>query len=221
MIKEFYSNLVFNDNVLHASSLLKGRKIELTQEFLGDVLGYPNEGIERYYNHKEVPYEGYSCDCIVKELMDEKGDSMDVSRLIAYNRVLLSDISQMVIPRIGKSNIPTFLEIFYSWCALQPVNLSFIILSHMKNVLGNKKAELPYGMVLMVIAKRRNVNLNIYTAKMSSLQGTYGSILLQNISFCLSGKGWTRDEDHVSNEEPSAKKGKHKVGSTSKHNPPP
>lgn len=60
MIKEFYSNLVFDDNELRATSLIKGRKIKLSQEFLADVLGCPNEGIERYYSHREVPYEDYS-----------------------------------------------------------------------------------------------------------------------------------------------------------------
>lgn len=97
MIKEFYSNLVFNADSLRTTSLIKGRKIELSQEFMADVLGCPNEGIERYYSHKEVPNEGYSCDRAIRELMEGKSDSIDVSRLSVSNRVLLSAISQMVI----------------------------------------------------------------------------------------------------------------------------
>lgn len=109
--------------------------------------------------------------------MEGKADIIDVSRLSVYNYVLLSAISQMVIPRAGKSNIPTFLEIFYCWCALRslPLNLPYIIFNHMKSVLENKKAELPYGVILIVIVKRRNVNLNLYNAEAFSLQGSYGS----------------------------------------------
>lgn len=39
MIKEFYSNLIFNADELKAISLMKGRKVELSQQFLVDVIG--------------------------------------------------------------------------------------------------------------------------------------------------------------------------------------
>lgn len=124
--------------------------------------------------------------------MEGKVDSMDVSRLGASDCALLSANNQMVITRAGKSNIPTFffLEIFYYWCILRglPLNLPYIILSHMKIVLANKKDELPYGVILIVIAKRRNVNLSVYVAKTPFVQGLYGSRLLQNMGFRLLGK---------------------------------
>lgn len=113
MIKDFYSNLVFDSDELRATSHIKGRMVELSQEFLADIIGCPNEGTMRYFNHREVPYKGYSCGRAIRELMESKVDSIDVSHLNVTNRVLLSAISQMMIPRVGKSNIPTFLEIFY------------------------------------------------------------------------------------------------------------
>lgn len=97
--------------------------------------------------------------------MEGKYDSMDVSQLSVSNHVLLSGTSQVVIPCASKSNIPNFLDIFYYRCIMHglPLNLPYILLSHMKMALIKKKVELPYGVVPTIIAKRRNVNMNMYT----------------------------------------------------------
>lgn len=107
---------------------------------------------------------------------------MDISRLSASNRVLLSAINQMVIPKVSKSNIPMFLELFYCWCVLHglPFNLPYIILNHIRSALSNKKVDLLYDIVIIAIAKRRNANMDVYTA---SVHGTYNSRLLQNVGF--------------------------------------
>lgn len=167
LIKEFYSNLVFDSSELRATSLMKGRKIELSQEFLADVIACPNEGIEHYFSHKEIPYEGYSREKAIRELMNGKSDVLDVARLDVSNRLLIHAISQTIVPRVVKSNNPTFLEIFYAWCALQglPLNLLYTILNHMRYVVSSKKAELPYGTILTLIAKRRGVNLSVYDSE--------------------------------------------------------
>lgn len=44
MVKEFFLNLVFDDDELQAMSMIKGQKMELTIEFMDDVIGCPNEG---------------------------------------------------------------------------------------------------------------------------------------------------------------------------------
>lgn len=182
------------------------------------VLGCPNEGIQRYYSHKEVPYEGYFRDRAICELKEGMADFVDDTRLSVFNHVLLSTINQMVIPRAGKSNIPTFLEIFYCWCVLSglPLNLPFIILSYMEIVLANKMAKLPYGVMLTVIAKRRNVNLSVYATEKPSVQRSYRRILLQNMGFKLLGKVWTRVEDPDLDEDSRMRNIKHKFGSTTK-----
>lgn len=121
--------------------LLKGGKLISLRNSWQMYLDAPNEGIKRYYSHKEVPYEGYSQDCVVRELLEGKADSINVSHLRASNQVLLSAISQMVIPRTGKSNIPTSLEIFYCCCILcgLPLNLPYIYFEPYEN--GSCKQE--------------------------------------------------------------------------------
>lgn len=52
--------MVFDSNDLKASSMMKGLKVKITQQFLTDVIVGPNEGIKCYFSHKEIPYEGYS-----------------------------------------------------------------------------------------------------------------------------------------------------------------
>lgn len=44
MVKEFYSNLSF-DEELRGLSMIKGCKIELTPDYLAEVIGCPNEGV--------------------------------------------------------------------------------------------------------------------------------------------------------------------------------
>lgn len=51
--------------------------------------------------------------------MEGKIDILDVSRIDANHNILIHAISQNVIPWVGKSKNPTFLEIFYCWCALE------------------------------------------------------------------------------------------------------
>lgn len=113
MIKEFYSNLIFDSDGLRATFLIKGRKVELSQVFLVDILKCPNDDIERYFIHKEVPYEGYLLERAIHELMEGKVEAINVSQLNVSNRVLLHAISQKVLPSVGKSNTTSFLEIFY------------------------------------------------------------------------------------------------------------
>lgn len=60
LIKEFYTNLVFDPTDLKATSLMKGRRVKLSQQYLAKIIGCPNEDIERNFSYKEVPYEGYS-----------------------------------------------------------------------------------------------------------------------------------------------------------------
>lgn len=73
-----------------------------------------------------------------------------------------------------------------------------------------------YGNVVIVIAKRRNVDLSVYAIEKPSLQGSYESKFLQNIDFRLSKKGWMRDEVPESYEDPDTRKGKRKAGPTTK-----
>lgn len=67
-----------------------------------------------------------------------------MAQMDVLNRLLVHAINWNIIPRVGKSNNLTFLEIFYVWCALRglPLNLPYIMMNHMKYVITNKKAEL-------------------------------------------------------------------------------
>lgn len=91
----------------------------------------------------------------------------------------------------------------------------------MRAALGNKKAELPYGSIVSITAKRKNVFMDTYTATPSSLQSKYNSRLLQNLGFRFTSKGWIRAVDPGSDEDPASRKGKRKVGSSSRRKAPP
>lgn len=79
----------FDETELLTTLMIKDRKIYLSPEFLAYVINCPNEGVEHYFSHKEVPYEGYIRDRAIKELMGGKFGGMDVSKMDVVNRVLL------------------------------------------------------------------------------------------------------------------------------------
>lgn len=110
----------------------------------------------------------------------------------------------MVVPKASKSNIPTFLEIFYCWCILHciPLSLPFIFLNHMRSALSKKKAKLPCGSVITLITRRRNAFMDMYSAAPPSIQGTYNSQLFQNLDFKLTSKGWIKVDDPDVDEDP-------------------
>lgn len=91
--------------------------MESSLQSVVETISCPNEGVERYFSHKKVPYERYSREWAIKELMGGRTDVLDIAKMEVSNRVLVHAISQNVIPQINKSNAPTFLEIFYCWCA--------------------------------------------------------------------------------------------------------
>lgn len=103
--------MVFDSKRLRATSTMKGRRINITQQSLTGIIGCPNEGIECYFSHKEIAYEGYYRERAIRELMNEKSDVLNVAKLDASNRLLIHGISQTIIPRVSKSNRSTFLEI--------------------------------------------------------------------------------------------------------------
>lgn len=145
--------------------MIKGRKIVLTPEYLTEVIGCLNEGVQRYFSHKEVLYEGYIRDQAIWELMGGKQEAMDVLKMEVSTRVMLSATTQMVVPKARKSNVSTHLGTFYCWAVLHgiPLNLPFILLNHMRTILNNKKSELPYGFVITALGKQRNMIIEVYT----------------------------------------------------------
>lgn len=87
--------------------------------------------------------------------MSGKFEVLDVAEFEVPNRLLVHAVSQIVIPRVGKSITPTFQESFYCWCAMHclALNLPFIIMSHICCVISNKKFKLPYGMMITLIVQ--------------------------------------------------------------------
>lgn len=81
MLKEFYDNLEFDETEPIASLMVKGRKIALIPDFVADIIGCQYEGVERYFSHKETPYEGYIRDRAIRELMEGRSVAMSVSKI--------------------------------------------------------------------------------------------------------------------------------------------
>lgn len=109
MVKEFYANLSFEDE-LQGVSMIKGRKVVLTPEYLTEVIGCPNKGVQRYFSHKEVPFEGYIRDRAVKELMGGKAGLIDVSKMDVSIRVPSQPSPKRLCPKLVSLTYPRLLK---------------------------------------------------------------------------------------------------------------
>lgn len=141
--------------------------------------------------------------------MNGRFDVLNVACLDVSNSLLIHVISHTIIPRVGKSNNPTFLSILYTWCALHglPLNLPYITMNHINYVVTNKKPELPYGSVLTL-----NVNLFLYNVEEPSIQGSYKNLVPYSMGFRLARKSWTKVEEGDSDHEDiGSNKGKKKA----------
>ncbi|KAF7835940.1 cytochrome P450 71D7-like [Senna tora] len=106
MIREFYSNLVFDHDSLEASVLLRGRRARLTKETLSLLLKCPNTGICPEMVG-DVVSASYSREEYIKELIGFESSMCPIGLLNADNRIIFHIVDQelaygMIITIIAK-----------------------------------------------------------------------------------------------------------------------
>ncbi|KAF7830650.1 Fgenesh protein 21 [Senna tora] len=170
MIREFYSNLVFDRESLEASVLLRGRRTRLTKETLSLLLRCPNTGVCPEMVG-DVVSASYFREDYIKELIGFESSMCPIGLLSADNRILFHIVDQVVIPRQNKSNDPNNTELFLMWCISKSlkINLPHIILTHFKHICETSQ-ELAYGMVITIIAKYMRVEIEEYEGECAKFQ---------------------------------------------------
>ncbi|KAF7841244.1 uncharacterized protein G2W53_003542 [Senna tora] len=192
MIREFYSNLVFDRESLEASVLLRGRRTRLTKETLSLLLRCPNTGVCPEMVG-DVVSASYSREDYIKELIGFESSMCPIGLLSADNRILFHIVDQVVIPRQNKSNDPNNTELFLMWCISKSlkINLPHIILTHFKHICETSQ-ELAYGMVITIIAKYMRVEIEEYEGECAKFQSKCDIGCLHQMQFRKVGKIWVK-----------------------------
>ncbi|KAF7823667.1 uncharacterized protein G2W53_021811 [Senna tora] len=212
MIREFYSNLVFDRESLEASVLLRGRRTRLTKETLSLLLRCPNTGVCPEMVG-DVVSASYSSEDYIKELIGFESSMCPIGLLSADNRILFHIVDQVVIPRQNKSNDPNNTELFLMWCISKSlkINLPHIILTHFKHICETSQ-ELAYGMVITIIAKYMRVEIEEYEGECAKFQSKCDIGCLHQMQFRKVGKIWVKkgkegEEGPQTDEVPEPSKG--------------
>ncbi|MQM01010.1 hypothetical protein Taro_033754, partial [Colocasia esculenta] len=155
LIKAFYMTLKDQNNGSLKASV-KGVEIEITEDSLAEILGCTKQGhklTERI--DRETQRLG-----IIGPLGNIVKKSLDVNQLAARKRIIHSIITTIITPRAGTHSIISSRDGNLLFWAIQghPVNLPAVIMERMRNS-SNLKESLPYGPLLTVLFKKKNIEL--------------------------------------------------------------
>jgi len=205
LVREFYTNLSVkekkNVNEKFLISSVKGVKIEVTQEFLSQVLNIPNEDRRMFSSFWFEEAKVNRNQLIIKYTKENK--TFNSTNLEDTPKILHNMIRHTLLPRCGSFDVISDIDlcIIYHLMNKTKLNLCYIIIQHMiDSCLAIKQTVvgLPYGMHLTPLFQKVNVplegeerrldfmtfssktigQLHITTSNMSSstTSGTSGSI---------------------------------------------
>ncbi|GAB2288347.1 hypothetical protein Dimus_022679 [Dionaea muscipula] len=166
--KEFYKNLTvtLTKKKEVARSSVRGVKIEMDSMTLALILGVPgNNGICEYI--KEVWQESKFIKPIEITRNFANDELINVARRVKlikmkpFQRFLHFVVMKIVVPRFGKRDTTSFMDLMYMDHILtrRLVNLPRLMMRHMTYVISVENHELPYGDWLTMVFEAFNVPL--------------------------------------------------------------
>lgn len=146
IMKEFFSNLDFDSNLLKGEMSLWGMKCVINQHLATSLLGFKvTDPTVKIFECNNVIFQGYIKRQAIKMFTGSNQDSIRPADLDDETRVLHHAITQLLVPKSYKKNSPNNREIFYLWCVKNSyvLDVPFIILSHMKAFLASQTLDMP------------------------------------------------------------------------------
>lgn len=189
LMREFYSNLIFEEGTLNGDFYLRGRQMKLTEFTLGTFLNAEKPRKDSVRVFEKIKYPGYEKKEAIKLLTGLSGKKITVYDLPNNDRLMNHGLIQLIMPRKHKTNDPTNRDIFYLWCIKTGlhIDVSFLVLSFMKEFTVGKLVEMPYGMLITRIAIGLGIDLSKEQDKMEVNAGGYDYMLLKNLNLIPEG----------------------------------
>jgi hypothetical protein len=172
--KAFYFNVVISSEKNYIISELKGKKIKVTEQLLGDLLNLPLTGHKLYgtswfkmagLNKKELMAEMYEPGTTFSKFPPS-------SQLKHEFKMLHNMCLHSIFPRKGSKDKVTENDMMMMYHMFNKVkmNLPYVLIQHMIYTIenGTKKITLPYGMFLTRVFRHFDVSLRGEEGKNSS-----------------------------------------------------
>ena len=120
-------------------------------------------------------------------------------------------VSRIFFPRVGRYDLMTGKDIYliHHVVSKTPLNLPFLIIDAMREVLNRSKAPLPYGMALTMIFRESRVSFKGEVVYRLSYTDTYNNHSLRRMGFVRVDGRWTKGrvvavEEEIDEEEEQA-----------------
>ena len=174
----------------HRESIVKGKRIIITEESLGSLLQMPIEGNK----YLELDCRTSALRTIFERDNIDEIESVTTSSLSLEMRLLHNFISRIFISRTGKfdwisERDPTFMECITKGKA---INLPFIMIGQMKETIRKAKTCLPYGTVFILLFQNVHIDLSEEYIKELHHSDTYSIKYLMRMGYHLSDGHWKR-----------------------------
>ncbi|MCH79468.1 hypothetical protein A2U01_0000217 [Trifolium medium] len=165
VVQSFY----FNANIHHDKNLIvsivKGTKIQLTPEIIGNILGIPCVG-NAVYGTSWFSTLNVNREELISELFTEEGTKMVrplSTQLKKEYKVLHNMCQYCIFPRVGSMERvnDNDLMILYHFIKRIRLNIPYVIIQHMINTAqsGKKRITIPHGMIMTKVFKKNRVDL--------------------------------------------------------------
>lgn len=207
LVREFYQNATFEEEEIISS--VRDIEIRLNEDVLGQVLRVPVEGVLEDSVEERGSRLGFLLNRdVVGDFVKVEARDFDVE-----TRLLHHIVSRIILPRGGRFDLVTNRDVAVMCHILRevPISLPQLILSVMKDVV-NRKAPLPYGMILTHVFRAFGLRLRDETAKSLGHFDIYNVHSLHRMGFNKVNGVWTRIrggrpqddvEEPLEGEEPS------------------
>lgn len=164
-IRAFYTNLEYKVRKKTIVSEVRGKRIEINEKQLADILGIPPPAptdlcFTDYHNSLSPSI--YDRDEVYKTITMEtvfSGQEIRISLMEASDRLLLNVITHILVNKPGNWACGSESEFFTMACIMkgQPINIPYSML-HMMASCARKKSPLPYAAFISKILKACNIN---------------------------------------------------------------
>jgi outer membrane murein-binding lipoprotein Lpp len=151
LVKLVYSNLKIT-SAENVTSYVNAQHLDLSVTSLNSVISAPNEGKCFYDAYSWVGMSEVEPIEILRVVLEDPTLEDIVkpmaNALSVHRRILHHMVCNIILPRTGKFEYVTYLELFIMYCLITRtrMNLGHLMLNHMKAAIEKKKQGLPYGM---------------------------------------------------------------------------
>ncbi|KAB1212748.1 hypothetical protein CJ030_MR5G023942 [Morella rubra] len=176
-VKLVYANFQFTKSE-DADSYVNGKMLDLSSSSLNSMVNAPDAG-KKFF-----------------ETMDEviRPTASDLS---IPRRILHHMVCNIILPRTGKFEYITFLDLFVMYCLIThtPMNLGHLMINHMKAATEKKRQGLPYGMFFTHMFHILDIDLGVKYGN-SKASKEYNQKTLRLMGFTQNDEGfWIKKAD--------------------------